>query len=307
LTKKIIAYKVVSLKEYIVSKHIDYLTFTSKFAEPVLATKVYQLIKSPLNNYDMCEQYQSGMLHCWHSRIKEVGHHFIFSGSCLEWLRQHGHDERKLVKSVLERGKISRIDIAITSHAEDSTVHEFNPQNVAIATMAHMLVSRMKPAKDIAENLITQTKYIGSRTKRTRLFRAYDKGLDNKELENILVRYELETRKGTHTVAKAVIEGKDYGAIMRRYIDFPEVEAWIKIMSAEPATMSHAEPVLSAQEQDILNRANRWEWLKNSIAPVIAKAINEDFDKDGLTMENNLPYHDFIAAIVTRIKNRNIL
>jgi hypothetical protein len=297
----------LSSKEYIVNKNIDYLTFTSEIPVQPFATKPYQLIKSPLANYDMCEQHMCGMLHMWHTRDKRVGHHFVLSATCLEWLRQHGRNERELLKNILDTNRVSRIDIAITSSAVDNTVHEFTPHNLAIATISGMLKSRMKPSKDITENLITQTKYIGNRTKRTRLFRAYDKGADNNEAYNILVRYELETRKGTNTICKAIIDGTDYGSIMRRYVDFPNVDAWCKIMNAEPAKMRHTETVLNAQEQDILRRANRWQWLRTSIAPVIAKALNEDFEKDGVTVDNNVSYHDFISEIVSNVNNRNLL
>src|SRR5262245_36708156 len=140
---------VPSDKDYITYKHLDYLTFTSKYAEHSFATKPYQLIPSVNPSYDMCEQHMCGMLHLWHTRNKSVGHHFIFQAACLDYLRRQGRDERQLVASVMGRGKITRIDIAITSHTRDYTVHEFTPHNLAIATIAGMMKSRLKPAKDI--------------------------------------------------------------------------------------------------------------------------------------------------------------
>lgn len=289
------------MKNYVVEKHLDYLTVTSIKPQPSFSKHVYQLTKSPIPNYDMCEVHRSGMLHCWHSRDTRVGHHYIYQATALRWIRDNLMPDSELVSLVLKNANISRIDIAITSHAEDNTVHEFTPHEVAIACVTGQLKSRMKPTTDVSQDLITQTKYIGNRKTRRRLFRAYDKGLDNGELANILVRYELETRKDANVVGRMLTEGKDIGAIMRRYVDFPNSDVWQAIMDAPIATVRHLEQSMSADEIDRAKRLARWLWLEDSIAPVIARAITEDAIRDGIVMEDNSHYLEFIHAITRNL------
>lgn len=287
---------VISKKMYVVEKFVDYLAFTSKVHETPFSTKPYQLVKSVNKNYDMCEVHTSGMLHMWHSKNKRVGHHWLLTGDTMRWVRANLMTDAELVGRALERGNISRIDIAITSHTEDYTVHEFKPQDVAIAVVSGMLKSRMKPAKDVTEELQVQTKYIGNRQTRKRLWRAYDKGADNGELANILVRYELETRKDANVVGRMVRDNTDLGAIMKRYIDFPQVEAYQRIINAMPATVKHEDLPMSAEEKDIAASQKKWLWLIDSIAPSIAKSLVAD-GKRGIPMEENENYHEFIRAI----------
>lgn len=289
------------MKNYIVEKHLDYLTVTSKTEQPAFSKHVYQIMKSPIPNYDMCEVHRSGMLHCWHSRDTRVGHHYIYQATTLRWIRDNLMTDRDLVGLVLQHANISRIDLAITSRADDNTVHEFTPQDIAVACVVGQLKSRMKPTTDVAQDLITQTKYIGNRKTRRRLFRAYDKGLDNGELANILIRYELETRKDANVVGRMLVAGNDIGAIMRRYVDFPTVGVWHDILDAPVATVRHLDQSMSAEELDKAKRLARWMWLETSIAPVIARAITADAIQDGIAMEDNSHYRDFIHAITRNL------
>ena len=147
----------------------------------------------------------------------------------------------------------------------------------------------------------TQNKYIGNRTSRARLFRAYDKGADNEELKDILVRYELETRRGTKVIARAVVAGEKYGAIMRRYVDFPGNATWCEIMDTEPAHMTHEEQILSAHEQAVNRSTSRWNWLQSSIPKTVKKALLEDFTLSGTLPQDNPEFHAFLRAIMAQL------
>jgi len=286
---------------YIVTQNVDYLSFTLKIPRIFFNDKGYANIKSPNSHYDMCEQADSGALHMWSSSNDRMGHHYVYAGKPLEYLRQRGHDEREIVQWCLEKTNITRIDLAVTSQPEDDNKkHAFAPHMLAWACRDELLKSRLKPAKDITENMKTETKYIGNRTSRARLFRAYDKGIEQGMIPNFLIRYEMETRKGTKTIARAVVKNEPYGAIIRRYVDFPSQSTWLEIMNAEPAKMQHSERILSAQEMDEQKSLSRWTWLQDSIPKTIKKALHEDF-KRGILPSENEQFVIFIRNVMNEI------
>lgn len=288
--------------EYIVTQIVDYLSFTTNTDREFYGDKHYEFIKSPNGNYDMCSKSDSGALHLWNTRDARVGHHYIYSGGSLEYMRLTGANEIEMVKWALERSNIKRIDLALTSRTKDeSAKHGFTPHHVAWAVRDEMLVSRMKPSKDITEKMKTQTKYIGNRKTRRRLFRAYDKGVDNGQLANILIRYELETRGGTKTIARAVVAGDKYAAIIRRYVDFPNVPAWLDITNTEPTHMQHAETTLSAHEQAREKSLSRWNWLQDSIPKTVQKALLEDYNRFGIEPRDNEQFVEFIHKVMAQL------
>jgi len=287
--------------KYIVTHNIDYLAFSTHAPHEFFDDKKYDNIKSPNSHYDSAIVNDSGALHLWHSRNPKMKHHYIYSAQPLAYLRERGFDERAMVATCLEKSTISRIDIAITSQLEDGATHTFTPHDLAIAIHANKLKSRMATAKDIADDLRIQTKYIGNRKTRSRLFRAYDKGIDNDTLANVLIRYELETRKGTKTIARAIVKNENYAAIIRRYVDFPSIPAWLEIMNTPPAKMSHSTPVLSAREMDEKKSLSRWQWLQDSIPRTVEKALQEDYDKFGIYPDENPEFQKFLRTIMYKM------
>jgi len=119
------------MKEYIVSKFVDYLTVTSHDANlGHFSRNAYQLIK-PINQaYDNAEMHRSGMIHMWHSRNQKLGHHYVLSGKPLAWMREHVMSDVDLLSDFLKFGQISRIDIAVTSMPIDGSEHELQPQKI---------------------------------------------------------------------------------------------------------------------------------------------------------------------------------
>lgn len=290
---------------YIVTQNVDYISFTTKTPHIFFADKQYQSINSPNRRYDSCIMLESGGLYLWHSEQERMGYHYIYSAKPLAYLRQTGLDEREIVQTCLAMSSITRIDLAITSQPEDETKrHGFTPHALAWACRDQLLKSRLKPSKDVTENMKTETKYIGNRTSRARLFRAYDKGIESGHVPNFLIRYEMETRRGTKTIARAVIKNEPYGAIIRRYVDFPTQSAWLEIMNALPTKMQHAEPTLSARELSEQKSLSRWQWLINSIPRTVEKALLEDFKRDGTIPQDNEQFHTFIRTIMSKLEVR---
>lgn len=282
---------------YIVTQNVDWLSWTKAIPDWFPSQKVFDTIKSPIPNYDRAEVSTTGIMHLWHSYHDDVKHHYIASGETLSNLRNAGHDEKDIVQWVLENATISRIDIAITSQRDDEQPHGFNPHALAWACRDMRLKSRMKPSKDITENMKTETKYIGNRQTRKRLFRAYDKGLDSGGEAGRLVRYELETRQGTKVIAREILKGTPYNAIIKRYVDFPDIAVWQEIMNAIPAQIKHDSEARTPMEMAQDKSKSRWEWLMRSIVPVVGKALEHD-KKLGIKPEDNQSFTDFIRAIM---------
>ena len=288
---------------YIVSHCVDYLAFTLNSPAVFFADKAHDFTPSPNRNYNMCELLESGALHMWHTIDQRVGHHYVYPGKPLSYLRQHGENDLQMVQWCLEKSRISRIDIALTSQPEDENkTHGFTPHLLAWACRDLQLVSRLTPAKDITHMMKTETKYIGSHKSRNRLFRAYDKGIQTGHVPNFLIRYELETGKGTKTMARNIVSGEPFGAIMRRYVDFPANPTWLEIMSAEPARVRHEERVLSAEEMDELKSESRWQWLSTSIPRTVKKALKEDRRKFGIAPQDNENFQHFIHTILEQME-----
>lgn len=295
------------MKEYIVSKYVDYLTATSHDAKLApFSTKLYQKI-TPINHaYDFAEMHISGMIHMWHSRNKKLGHHYVLSGKPLAWVRENMMTDTELVSEFMKFADVSRIDIAVTSMPDDGSEHELQPHKIMEMCRDGKLVSRLKPAKEIAENGNTETKYIGNPRKRRRLFRAYDKGvqLDLDEYKRREIRYELETGMNANVIARMLIAGNDIGAIIRRYVDFPTSEVWCGIMGAANSELKHetGELPIDAHEMERLQRAAKWVWLNDSIAPMIARLLSDNDEIDGITLYENTYYSEFIHEIMRRVR-----
>lgn len=287
---------------YIVTQNVDYLSWTKAVPNWFFNERVFGETKSPNNNYDRAEISSTGILHLWNTRNDDMKHHYIASGETLTNLRVAGHDEREIVRWCLENARITRIDIAITSQRDDGRPHGFNPHHLAWAVRDGRLKSKLTPDKDIVKEMKTETKYIGNRKKRKRLFRAYDKGLDLGQELNQLIRYELETRQGTKTIAREVVKGTPYNAIIKRYVDFPDVAVWREIMQAEIAQIKQVEqentPLQIMQEKS----KSRWQWLMRSIVPVVGKALEHD-EKLGIARTDNQNFTDFVRAVMAEFED----
>jgi len=286
---------------YVVTQNVDYLTWTKAKADWFFNERVFGETKSPNPNYTHAEISSTGILHLWHVRNEDMRHHYIATGQVLANLRIAGLNEQEIVRWCLENAHITRIDIAVTSQREDGKPHGFNPHALAWAVRDGRLKSRMKPAKDIAEDMKTQTKYIGNRKTRKRLFRAYDKGLDLGQEINQLIRYELETRQGTKTIAREVVKNTPYNAIIKRYVDFPDVRVWQDIMTAEIAQIKQIEQSETPLEIMQEKSKSRWNWLMRSIVPVIGKALDHD-EKLGIARADNQNFTDFVRAVMAEFE-----
>jgi len=268
------------MADYLVNKKIDYLVFRT---ENVDFTKDYYITKeegySPIKMYDKMQVYDCGMV--VHSPINRTFAHsyVVCSGDALENMRLNHTDVSLLKMLQYSKPQYSRIDLAVTSWRDDGLMHELIPHVIAQLANAGWLDSRLAVDNHVAKpDLLVETAYIGSRKSRNRLFRAYDKGVEMDLDRHKIVRYELQTNKNPNKVVKSVREGADIGALIRTYVDFPQIPLWCKIMGNTVHSVHHDEPLAMDERTKRLNKnASRWQWLIDSCAKTVATAMAEDF------------------------------
>lgn len=267
--------------EYNVSKQIDYISVsTDKLPLGMIGDLVEEIGSARNRNYNKTYKFETGAISLVHTENPNMRVHTILSGETLGVIRGEGYTDRDIVEIItgIPQSKITRVDVCVTSQRKDDKVHELTPHAIANIASTNRLVSRLKPDNGvISPDMIVETAYIGSRKARNRLFRAYDKGLEL-DLEPMrVIRYELETRKRANVVMNALNEGIDIGSIIKKYVDFPNVPVWNKIMNAPSVPMPHVENNITAQEKRSIEKANRWHWLLTSVAPALARALVEDY------------------------------
>lgn len=263
--------------DYAVQKKIDYIALSvSQFVIADDAFGKWHDTHVRQRNYDTAKIFDIGVLVQWHAKRPEMKVSIVLSGQTLDNLRNIGftdYDILHWLKS-MPNAKFSRIDVAVTSMRRDNKIHGFLPHAVNYLASNGMCETRLKSDKPVTDTELTvETAYIGSRTSRNRIFRAYDKGLELGNEANRIIRYELETRKNASHIADELHDKRnDIGALIRRYVDFPQIEQWIEIMSSDVAENWRVDEYETEQDKN----KRRWKWLFESVAPAMAKALFHD-------------------------------
>jgi len=257
-------------ENYNVEKSIDYLSFTCprfNVFEPDIENEGIQdeIHGGNVYGYNRKQVLNNGVVAMWHTENQSMGVHYIYSASAIR-------KQKTAITEILEsamfatNNKLSRIDICVTSERKDGKEHELKPHDLAKMARAGNVITKMGHGVQIGKNMQIETMYFGSLKGRKRLFRAYDKGLEQGLVPNFLVRYELETRAYAANIGKAILENQDIGALINKYVNV-ENETWKEIMSSEIGRVSHIEN----HELDPLLK--KWDWLLTSCAPALGKAI----------------------------------
>jgi hypothetical protein len=244
-------------------------------------------------NYNRAKVFEIGVFMQWHDANPKMKISLIMSGETLQKLRDVGFADYDILKWLRDMPKcsFSRIDVCVTSMRTDDKIHGFLPHAINYLAVNGMCETRLKVDNPVTSpELEVETAYIGSRTSRNRIFRAYDKGIELGLEAMRIVRYELETRKNaTHIATELVIDKTDIGALIRRYIDFPQIEEWVEIMGSVQADNWKVDSYET--EADKNNR--RWDWLMSSVAPAMAKALYQD----NVDVSENENADKFAAAV----------
>ena len=296
--------------KYIVNKKIDYITLScEKAPTDIIGDFTEELKYSPLKNYNKAYKTSTGAIVCIHTERSDMRTHIIMSGETLDYIRSDCHTDLQLAKFFIgmKNVKFGRVDICVTSVREDNKPHNLDPHYLAVLSKRGYLKSALKPDNGVInDGMYIETHYIGSRLARNRLFKAYDKGIDLGLTAKTIIRYELETRKRSNLIINAIVEKHDIGAIIRRYVDFPENALWVEIMGADPSVIPQIEDTRSKETKDTIDRANRWHWLLTSVAPAMGKALFYDKKANGQEYADNENMRLFsirVSQIIESLEN----
>jgi len=267
---------------YVVEKNIDYLSFTTSAFNIFNPDIENEGVKDEIHGgngygYNRKQILNNGVVIMWHTEIQKMGIHYIYSGSAIKKQR---HSISEILASALDatNGKLSRIDVCVTSHRKDNKDHELRPHDIAKKARMGDVNTRMGHGIQIGQNMEIQTCYFGSLKSRKRLFRAYDKGLEQGLVSNFLVRYELESRQNAGLIGRAVLDNQDIGSIINKYVSI-DSDVWKEIMGSESAKIKHGET------HDLDELLKKWDWLLTSCAPALGKAIaSTDSDRLNILM-----------------------
>lgn len=292
---------------YQASKQLDYLTFSTTQFKPLDDVLGEPLPRKPLiGNYSDAHEYDCKIIVQWNTLKPQLKTHVTIGGEACQNLRNLGFGDVDIVRWALNMPniKIGRIDLNVTSMRMDGNDHELKPHHLHWYANIGELKSRLKLNKPVPnQNGQIETAYIGERKKRSKskLFKAYDKGIELGAEADKIIRYELASYAGAQKVAQRVVAGQDYGGIIRSFVDFPNVPLWAKIMDSEP-TKNLFEPDSTTAHQDRIDaNKSRWQWLLTTVAPTLGKALletqlldNEQASRDMLTAFNKIvEFHYF--------------
>lgn len=287
------------MTEYRTFHNVDYIMFsTSEFIPRYAHQTSPEFVKPILGNYNMAFRYESGMIVHYHTSKPEMKYHIMLSGQALQFMRNRNISDIDTIKWLqsLKKPKFTRVDIAVTSEVIGDDMHEFTPEVAWSEYQAQNCKTRLQADKPIVDiDKTVETFYVGDRHKRNRLLRIYDKGLDLGETANRMIRFELETREYSAKIADEIAVGHNIAGIIRRYVDYPNNEAWEKIMNCKPLPRHRID-----EPQEDSTIATRKLWLIQSVAPAMANLAHD--------MENGWSdefWNDFSARVAFEYNKRS--
>jgi len=225
----------------------------------------------PMHGYNRAYRWQFGALMLWHSEKREMGVHFILSGSALKALQAEDIDAVFLLNKLIQsRAKITMIHLALDVFGSTIT-----PVEMYRLFMDKQYTGRAQTASIIQNSFGGQTLYIGSWNSE-RFYRLYDKAAEQSIIGRNWKRIEL-VLKGDYAQQFA------YKFASERTLDM-SVQVFRGAIKAM-ATYNHADWV-KAMEGKIeklglpeAKEKKTKEWLLTQVAPAMARYIANTGDE----------------------------
>ena len=246
-----------------VSISIDWISFTfkdsKKLSYPQELTKEKVECK-PLNGYNLGAKYSDGRIELIHTTRPEMGTHIIFGGSCL---RSMPLEPLIVLRHIVGAGaRCTRLDLAIDCYNTGLKPQQATEEitNERVSTLARKFPIWYDPTQK------GYTQYIGKKSS-SAFCRIYDKGAEmGVGGEWTRVECSFAGRRAMDA-GKKCLQGTDFRALVRGFVDFSEWDEWNKIMSVTPV-QTNAPRTLS----------NTKRWLLSSAAPSLARELYLDGD-----------------------------
>lgn len=218
----------------------------------------------PHNGYTSAMMSETGILVMGNPDRADMGVHIVMSGGTLANNELVGITTKSVIDFVVnDEHRMSRLDIAIDareSGLEVETLAQYadNDQWKTKARSAPYIDDKKKQGK---------TLYVGSMQNRTKLFRVYDKAIE----QNVIgdwKRYELALY-GQHAISSAKMASDTDNlesliqGLIKGFIDFPSDKTYQEIMSSDAIKLA-----VPQKEQ-----GNTEKWLLSQVAPAMAKVL----------------------------------
>lgn len=217
------------------------------------------------NGYTRAIKYSTGVLEMWCPERPKMGRHFIYSGKTLEHIQRAYHvtrDEILRFHTTLQ-GRISRCDFAIDVIGGRLDIDYCWNELEDGKANTKAAYSRTQNGQKRGYTL-----YIGSRKKRTKMLRIYDKAKEMGDFVSDYIRVELETRANVARNAIRIYQDNDYSpetitGMVLGFCDFGEYPLWQRALHAPPLKVPVGTHQTGATEK----------WLLNQCAPALAKVL----------------------------------
>lgn len=231
----------------------------------------YQIVRG-FNGYDTALKYKSGAIELWHTQHSSMGIHVVYSAEAIAKSCENFNCEQwEILDYLMQGAKLSRLDIALDVKNVPIDIRQMHADALSgkIKTRVKTLdyVERAK----VGQEKGARTLYFGSMTKRKKLLRVYDKGMQL-NLKNHLTRFELETH-GTiaQNAAKQLmsdVEGiaKTIQGMIRGYADMSQ---------SVPKEIFTSDAIKIALPK--YEKSNTAQWLIEVVSKTLAKEAANDY------------------------------
>ncbi|HKY46312.1 MAG TPA: replication initiation factor domain-containing protein [Pyrinomonadaceae bacterium] len=220
------------------------------------------------NGYSDAFKYSTGVIVMWNTKRPAMGLHIIYTGKVLQTIRERygvNADEILRYHTTLQ-GRVSRCDFALDVHQSGLSIGNLWDELENGQAQTKSSHSRTQNGQNRGYTL-----YVGSRKKRKKMLRIYDKAKEVGDFVSDWLRVELETRSDVARNATRLYQDRNctpetIAGMVLGFCDFPSVDLWQRTISAPHDKI----PVGTHQTGDTEG------WLLNQCAPALAKAILRD-------------------------------
>jgi len=217
-----------------------------------------------VNGYTIGAKHESGAKAYVNMDRPDMGKHIIYSGKTMQRIKEmYDTSSIDILNHHIESGhSITRLDIALDFYGAGLTVQDFQD-----AFMNHHVITRLRSAT-LVQSLTGSghTLYIGSRKKRKKLVRVYDKAAEmGWDFNCVRVEVQLMGKPATQA-GKKIVSGKSTSdtmlAVMKNVVNFPTINQW------NMAVEGKYDVQIGTQYDGV---GNTRKWLEETVLPCIAR------------------------------------
>lgn len=224
------------------------------------------------NGYDTALQYKSGAVELWHTKHQSMGIHVTYSAEAIAKACENFQCEQwEILDYLMQGAKLARLDIALDVKNIPIDIRQLHQDAISgkIKTRVKSLdyVERAKVGQETG----ARTLYFGSMTKRKKLLRVYDKGMQL-NLDKHLTRFELETHGAiAQNAALKLMDNIDHMAstiqgMIRGYADMSQ---------SLPGEIFTSDAIKIALPK--YSKSNTAQWLIETVSKTLANEAFADY------------------------------